>query len=148
MEWVVANILCSQIYAFLLPRCLVSRASFFSSLVRGKSNPRRVREGVTVAAGEGVCGSTPPAPPLLLSQVPRTVEAAADGLGWTRWTPVCPLPPLSLQPRGMGRGCGPLQSGSSPSIFLEGAEELVAMETEKRQEGMQGNTEVGLKSTP
>lgn len=33
----------------------------------------------------------------------------------------------------MGGGCGPLQSGSSPSIFLEGAEELVAMETGKRQ---------------
>lgn len=92
-------------------------------------------------------GSPPPHLPLPCSQVSRTVEAA-DGLGWMRWTPICPLPPLSLQPRGMGGGCGPLQTGSSPSIFLEGAEELVAMETEKRQEGMQGNTEVGLRSTP
>lgn len=137
---------------FLLPSCLVSRAFFLSSLVRGKSSHRRVQEGVAVAAGGGggcdtrIC-STPPAPPLLCSQVPRTVEAA-DGLGWMRWMPICPLPPLSLQPRGMGGGCGPLQSGSSPSIFLEGAEELVAMETEKRQEGMQGDTEVGLRSTP
>lgn len=74
--------------------------------------------------------------------------------GGSRWPRVDEVdahlspPPLSLQPRGMGPGCGPLQSGSSPSIFLEGAEELVAMETEKRQEGMQGNTEVGLRSTP
>ena len=40
---------------------------------------------------------------------------------------------LGPEPRGMGGGRGPLQSGSSPSIFLEGAEELVAMETGKRQ---------------
>lgn len=81
---------------FWLPRCLVSRAAFLSSLVRGKSSPRGVQEWVAVAAGGGVvCGtricSTPPAPPLLCTQVPRTVETA-DGLGWMRWNPTCPSP--------------------------------------------------------
>lgn len=56
-------------------------------------------------------------------------------MAWGGWggRPSVPSPPLSPESKGMGGGCGPLQSGSSPSIFLEGAEELVAMETEKRQ---------------
>lgn len=38
---------------FLLPGFLVPKASFLSSLVRGKFSPRGVHEGVTVAAGGG-----------------------------------------------------------------------------------------------
>lgn len=76
--------------------------------------------------------STAAPPPLPCSQVPR-MERVADGLRWMGWPPICPLPLLSPEPRGIVGGCGPLQSGSSPSIFLEEAEELVAMETEKRQ---------------
>lgn len=70
-------------------------------------------------------------------------------MAWGGWggRPSVPSPPLSLEPRGMGGGCGPLQSGSSPSIFLEGVEELVAMET-GRGRGMQGDTRVRQTSTP
>lgn len=90
-----------------------------------------------IVAAVGVCGtgicSIPPAPPAILSGPQNGGEQMAWG-GWGG-RPSVPSPPLSLEPRGMGGGCGPLQSGSSPSIFLEGAEELVVMETEKRQEG-------------
>lgn len=120
---------------FLLLGCLVSKDSFLPRSARGKI---RLRGGLDGGDGGswGPLPLLPPtaAPPLPYSQVPR-MGRVADGLGWMGWLPICPLPPLSLEPRGMVGGCGPLQSGSSPFIFLEGAEELVAMEMEKREEG-------------
>ena len=58
-------------------------------------------------------------------------------MAWGGWggCPSVPSPHCPQSPGGMVGGCGPLQSGSSPSIFLEGAEELVAMEMGKREEG-------------
>lgn len=91
----------------------------------------------------GNCGSWGPpffcSIPLLSLLCHALRSPGWDGEG-SRWPGVdgvaahlSPPPALSPEPRGMGGGRGPLQSGSSPSIFLEGAEELVAMETGKRQ---------------
>lgn len=72
-------------------------------------------------------------------------EQMAWGGGGDR--PSVPSPPLSPEPRGMGRGCGPLRSGSAPSIFLEGAEELVSMETGRGKRDA-GRDKVSLRAAP